>query len=105
MAFPNASESKRRRYWGFVNALPAPLLAMIAKQAEAQGLVGLFAPQVYGPPFVPLAAAAMVTERILLASGIAMNGRCAATSSIVVVSPPCTTATSHAARWRYSSWT
>ena len=72
MAFPNASESKRRRYWGFVNALPAPLLAMIAKQAEAQGLVGLFAPQVYGPPFVPLAAAAMVTERILLASGIAI---------------------------------
>ena len=52
--------------------MPAPLLAMIAKQAEAQGLVGLFAPQVYGPPFVPLAGAAMVTERLLLASGIAI---------------------------------
>ena len=62
-----ASESKRRRYWGFVNAMPAPLLAMIAKQAEAQGLTGLFAPQVYGPPFIPLAGAAMVTERLDLA--------------------------------------
>lgn len=61
-----------RRYWGFVNPQPAPILAALAKQAEAQGLAGVFAPQVYGPPFVPLAAAAMVTERIQLASGIAI---------------------------------
>lgn len=61
-----------RRYWGFLGPLPAPILAAVARQAEAQGLVGLFAPQVYGPPFLPLAAAAMVTERLLLASGIAI---------------------------------
>lgn len=61
-----------RRYWGFVNAQPAPLLAMMARQAEAQGLAGVFAAQVYGPPFVPLAAAAMATDRIQLASGIAI---------------------------------
>jgi probable F420-dependent oxidoreductase len=52
--------------------LPAPALAAVARQAEAQGLEGLFAPQVYGPPWIPLAAAATATERILLASGIAI---------------------------------
>ncbi len=61
-----------RRYWGFVSALPAPILSAIARQAEAQGLEGLFAPQVYGPPWIPLAAAAMATERVKLASGIAI---------------------------------
>ena len=43
-----SAASKKRRYWGFVNPMPAPLLGMIAKGAEAQGLTGLFAPQVYG---------------------------------------------------------
>ncbi|MHC4933690.1 MAG: LLM class flavin-dependent oxidoreductase [Planctomycetota bacterium] len=52
--------------------MPAPLLAGIAQQAEAQGLAGIFAAQVYGPPWIPLAAAAAVTERIQLASGIAI---------------------------------
>jgi alkanesulfonate monooxygenase SsuD/methylene tetrahydromethanopterin reductase-like flavin-dependent oxidoreductase (luciferase family) len=60
------------RFWTVVNALPAPLLAAAAQQAEAQGVHGLFAPQVYGPPFIPLAAAAAVTTRIQLASGIAI---------------------------------
>ncbi len=69
MAPPGGS---RRRYWGFVSALPAPLLAGLAKQAEAQGLEGLFAPQVGGPPWIPLAGAAVATERLKLASGIAI---------------------------------
>ena len=60
------------RFWGSIAPLPAPILDMAAKAAEAQGLVGLFAPQVYGPPWVPLAAAAMATERVLLGSGIAI---------------------------------
>jgi probable F420-dependent oxidoreductase len=45
---------------------------MIAKQAEEQGMEGLFAPQVYGPPFIPLAAAATTTQTIKLATGIAI---------------------------------
>jgi probable F420-dependent oxidoreductase len=61
-----------RRYWGFVNAVPAPVLVAMVRQAEAQGLEGVFAPQVYGPPWIPLAAAATVTDRIRLASGIAI---------------------------------
>lgn len=67
-----AERAGKRRYWGFVHPQPAPVLAALAQQAEARGLTGIFAPQVYGPPFVPLAAAAMVTSRLQLASGIAI---------------------------------
>jgi probable F420-dependent oxidoreductase len=63
---------KDRRYWGFVNPLPAPILTALAKQAEEQGLEGLFSPQVLGPPWIPLAAAAVATQRLKLASGIAI---------------------------------
>jgi probable F420-dependent oxidoreductase len=52
--------------------MPAPVLAEMARGAEAQGLAGVFAAQVYGPPWIPLAAAAVATERIQLASGIAI---------------------------------
>lgn len=61
-----------RRYWALLQGMPAPVLTALARQAEAQGLAGIFAPQVYGPPWIPLAAAAAVTERIQLASGIAI---------------------------------
>jgi probable F420-dependent oxidoreductase len=62
----------KRKYWSVITAMPAQAIAAQAKALEAAGLEGLFAPQVYGPPFVPLAAAAAVTERIQLASGIAI---------------------------------
>lgn len=61
-----------RRYWGFLPVLPAPVLVEVARQAEARGLAGLFAAQVYGPPWIPLAAAAVATERVQLASGVAI---------------------------------
>lgn len=61
-----------RRLWSVVTPMPAPVLTALARQAEDAGFTGLFAPQVLGPPFVPLAAAAAVTEHILLASGIAI---------------------------------
>ena len=60
------------KYWGVVTPLPAPFLTAQATQLEAMGLEGLFAPQVYGPPFVPLATAAAVTQRVRLATGIAL---------------------------------
>lgn len=60
------------RRWSVLQALPAPILVAIAKQAEADGIHGVFAPQVYGPPFLPLAVAAGVTDRLQLASGIAI---------------------------------
>ncbi len=65
-------ERSRPRHWSVLQPLPAPILVEMAKQAEARGLHGCFAPQVYGPPFLPLATAAAVTQRIQLASGIAI---------------------------------
>lgn len=60
------------RHWGVVQPLPAPIIAELARQAESQGVVGVFAPQVYGPPFIPLSVAAGATDKLLLASGIAI---------------------------------
>ena len=48
------------------------LLAPVVRQAEELGLAGLFATQVHGAPFSTLAAAAMVTERVQLGTGIAI---------------------------------
>jgi probable F420-dependent oxidoreductase len=61
-----------QRYWAAVVPLPGALLSSLAKQAEAQGLHGLFATQVHGAPFSTLAAAAVGTRRIELATGIAI---------------------------------
>jgi len=64
---------KKRRYWGIVSPqMPGNVLAQVAKQQEDAGLQGTFAAQVYGPPFIPLAAAATTTERLLLGTGIAI---------------------------------
>jgi probable F420-dependent oxidoreductase len=67
-----ATGEKSRRYWGMVQPMPGPIITAMAQQAEAQGLEGVFAAQVHGPPFLPLAVAAAATERIRLASGIAI---------------------------------
>ena len=61
-----------RKFWGVLPVLPGPELSAVAQQYEELGLEGLFAIQVYGPPFVPLAAASTATSRLQLASGIAI---------------------------------
>lgn len=65
-------ETSSPRHWSVLQPLPAPILVEMARQAEARGIHGCFAPQVMGPPFLPLAVAAGVTERLQLASGIAI---------------------------------
>jgi probable F420-dependent oxidoreductase len=65
-------QGDQRRYWGVVAPMPAAVIGMMVKQAEAQGLEGVFAPQVLGPPWVPLAVAAAHSERLKLGSGIAI---------------------------------
>jgi probable F420-dependent oxidoreductase len=62
----------KRKFWSVVTPLPAAVIAGQAQMLDAAGLEGLFAPQVYGPPFIPLAAAAAATTRMRLASGIAI---------------------------------
>ena len=62
-----------RNYWASVFfAGGADFLATV-RTLEERGLAGLAVPQVYGPPFVPLAAAATVTKRIQLATGTAIG--------------------------------
>lgn len=68
-----ATARSKRRYWGLVApTMPAHVLAQTAKQQEEMGLEGTFALQVYGPPFIPLAAAATATTQLKLASGVAL---------------------------------
>lgn len=62
----------KHKYWCVVSPLPAQFITAQAQQMEAMGLEGIFAPQVYGPPFIPLAVAAGATQRIRLATGIAL---------------------------------
>jgi alkanesulfonate monooxygenase SsuD/methylene tetrahydromethanopterin reductase-like flavin-dependent oxidoreductase (luciferase family) len=61
-----------RKYWEVVTPMPGAMLGEIARQCEAMGLVGLWAPQLYGSPFVPLAAAAMATSSLKLGTGVAL---------------------------------
>src|SRR2546422_9617417 len=67
-----AMTANKRLVWGIMTPLAAQVMTMKAKMLEQAGAEGLFAPQVYGPPFVPLATAAAVTTRVKLASGIAL---------------------------------
>jgi len=69
------SNKEKRKYWGIVSPfMPASVIAQVARQQEDAGLEGTFATQTFGPPFIPLAAAATSTERLKLASGIAIAG-------------------------------
>ena len=54
----------KRRYWGLLFPSDAATMTQVAHGCEAAGLEGIWAVQLYGPPFLPLAAAAMVTKRI-----------------------------------------
>ena len=73
MALVNATGGQRR-WWGVMPVLPAPMLKGIAAQMEAVGFEGCFSLQIYGPPFVPMAAVAALTETLKVATGIAVAG-------------------------------
>jgi alkanesulfonate monooxygenase SsuD/methylene tetrahydromethanopterin reductase-like flavin-dependent oxidoreductase (luciferase family) len=63
-----------RRWWGVMPILPAPVMGGIAKQMEAVGFEGCFSLQIYGPPFVPMAAVAAMTDTLKVSTGIAVVG-------------------------------
>jgi probable F420-dependent oxidoreductase len=63
------------RHWAAVVPFaPAKVVADQARAFESAGLKGVLAPQIYGPPFIPLAVAAAATEHVTLLSGIAIAG-------------------------------
>src|SRR5262245_37023074 len=62
----------KRKYWGTLVPLQAPIIASQCQGFEAMGLEGVFAPQVGGTPFAVLGAAAASSKSLRLASGIAL---------------------------------
>jgi probable F420-dependent oxidoreductase len=58
--------------WAELPVLPAPELTRLVQTWEASGVEGVWAPQIFGAPFTTLAAAAAVTRRIKLGTGIAL---------------------------------
>ena len=65
--------SMDRKYWSFVIPALEPDFAPAVKRLEDRGFAGVTVPQVYGSPFAPLAAAAVSTTRLELATGIAIG--------------------------------
>jgi len=58
--------------WAELPVLPANELVPLVQRLEAAGVEGVWAPQIFGAPFTTLAAAAAVTTRIKLGTGIAL---------------------------------
>ncbi len=66
-------QNDNSRQWALLTPLvPGEVLAAQARQVEAAGLAGIFVPQIYSAPFMGLGFCAAVTERVQLASGIAI---------------------------------
>jgi probable F420-dependent oxidoreductase len=61
-----------KRYWGVLPPRPAAQIVEFTKQAETWGLEGIWGIQLLGPPFLPLATAAAVAERLKLGTGVAL---------------------------------
>lgn len=58
--------------WAELPVLPGSELVPLVQGWEAAGVEGMWAPQIFGAPFTTLAAAAAVTKRIKLGTGIAL---------------------------------
>jgi probable F420-dependent oxidoreductase len=61
-----------KKIWTQLPVLPADELVPLVRKWETAGIEGVWVPQIFGLPFVTLAAAASVTSRIKLGSGIAL---------------------------------
>jgi probable F420-dependent oxidoreductase len=64
--------TRKHKLWALMPALPKDLLVASVRQYEDAGLEGVWSPQLYGAPFVPLAAAAAVSDRLKLGTGVAL---------------------------------
>ena len=62
----------RTPVWAELPVLPASELVPLVQSWEDAGVEGVWAPQIFGAPFTTLAAAAAVTTRIKLGTGIAL---------------------------------
>ena len=69
------SKTMKHDYWEIVQAMPAAEMADLMRRFEHLGLYGVWSPQLQSTPFATLAAAAMVTKRLKLGSGIGSHSR------------------------------
>src|ERR1700722_8463900 len=63
-----------RRWWAVMPILPAPALAHLGQQMGQVGPEGCSPLQIYGPPFVPMAAVAALTNTLKVGTGVAIAG-------------------------------
>jgi len=63
-----------RRYWAVMPTMPGSAMIGLGRQLEDIGFEGVFALQIYGPPFVPMAAVAAGTSALKVGTGIAIAG-------------------------------
>lgn len=61
-----------QRVWAQLPPLPRERLVQAVATYEAAGLEGIWSSQTFGAPFLPLSAAAAVSERLQLGTGIAL---------------------------------
>jgi probable F420-dependent oxidoreductase len=60
------------KLWKVMQAMPTAQIASFVRAAEDAGVDGIWAPQLFSPPFPILAAAAMASSRLKLGTGIAL---------------------------------
>lgn len=102
---------KKRRYWGLVAPMPAPMLGEVVRGFEAMGLEGVWAPQLWGPPFLSLASAATVTSKLKLGTGVAvafarspLETACAALDLDLLSNGRCVLGLGPSVRWWNEDW-
>lgn len=61
-----------KKIWAQLPPLPQKALVSLVEGYEAAGIEGLWASQTFGSPFLPLSAAAAVSENLKLGTGIAL---------------------------------
>jgi probable F420-dependent oxidoreductase len=101
----------KKRYWGILPVTPAALLVEIAKQQEAMGLEGLWAPQLWSPGFIVLAAAAAATTRVKLGTGVVhafsrspLETACSALDLDLISGGRCVLGIGPTLRWWNEAW-
>lgn len=64
--------SDKKPVWAQVTPMPKDMLVPMVQGFESANVEGIWAPQIFGAPFGTLAAAAAVTDKIKLGSGITL---------------------------------
>jgi probable F420-dependent oxidoreductase len=61
-----------KNLWTFLESMPSKEFERAVREAEEAGVQGIWIPQLFSPPFPAMAAAAMVSTRLQIGSGVAL---------------------------------